>query len=134
MHDAILETILCGMNEVNSSNIKQEIKKLSEVQAGGMTGFQEKFKVSIPVDMLCCFYQYLHCILWTKHRTSFFFYILFYFSDLPIFLRNFPTRSALPVSWKKMEQRTVRKAFIQVKQKYPKNNILQRSVTSYNVV
>ena len=66
MHDAILETILCGMNEVNSSNIKQEIKKLSEVQAGGMTGFQEKFKVSIPVDVLCCFYQYLHCILWTN--------------------------------------------------------------------
>ena len=77
MHDAILETILCGMNEVDSSNIKQEIKKLSEIPAGGMTGFQEKFKVRTPVDMLCCFFQFLRCILRTKQRDSFFFYVFF---------------------------------------------------------
>ncbi|CAB3997379.1 receptor-type tyrosine- phosphatase epsilon-like isoform X2 [Paramuricea clavata] len=45
VHEAILETILCGMNEVNSSKIQKEIEKLAEViKASGMTGFQEKFK------------------------------------------------------------------------------------------
>ena len=33
------------MNEVDSSNIREEIKLLNEVKASGKTGFQEKFKV-----------------------------------------------------------------------------------------
>ncbi|CAB3995581.1 receptor-type tyrosine- phosphatase epsilon-like isoform X1 [Paramuricea clavata] len=45
VHEAILETILCGMNEVDSSKIQKEIEKLAEViKASGITGFQEKFK------------------------------------------------------------------------------------------
>ena len=42
-----METILCGMNEVDSSKIQEEIKQLAEMKASGMTGFQEKFKVGI---------------------------------------------------------------------------------------
>ncbi|CAB4034452.1 receptor-type tyrosine- phosphatase delta-like, partial, partial [Paramuricea clavata] len=44
VHEAILETILCGMNEVDSGKIQEEIKKLAEEKASGMTGFEEKFK------------------------------------------------------------------------------------------
>ena len=47
IHEAILETILCGMNEVDSSRIQMEVKNLAQVQASGMTGFQEKFKVCL---------------------------------------------------------------------------------------
>ena len=46
VHEAILETILCGMNEVDSTKIQKEIEKLNEVSADGLTGFQEKFKVN----------------------------------------------------------------------------------------
>ena len=45
-----METILCGMNEVNSNRIKNEVENLARHKAGGMTGFQEKFKVLIGVD------------------------------------------------------------------------------------
>ena len=36
---------MCGMNEVDSARIQKEIESLAQVQASGMTGFQEKFKV-----------------------------------------------------------------------------------------
>lgn len=42
-----METILCGMNEVDSNKIQKETEKLGEVKASGMTGFEEKFKVFI---------------------------------------------------------------------------------------
>ena len=45
VHEAILETILCGMNEVDSTEVQREIDTLAEVKDSGMTGFQEKFKV-----------------------------------------------------------------------------------------
>jgi hypothetical protein len=37
------------MNEVDSGKIQEEIKKLAEEKASGMTGFQEKFKVCIHI-------------------------------------------------------------------------------------
>ena len=40
-----METVLCGMNEVDSTKIQKEFEMLAEVKANGMTGFQEKFKV-----------------------------------------------------------------------------------------
>ena len=45
VHEAILESILCGTNEVDSAKIRKEIENLAVVQASGMTGFEEKFKV-----------------------------------------------------------------------------------------
>ena len=33
------------MNEIDCTKIEKEIETLAEVQASGMTGFQEKFKV-----------------------------------------------------------------------------------------
>ena len=45
VHEAILENILCGMNEVDSTKLQQEIESLAEIKASGMTGFEEKFKV-----------------------------------------------------------------------------------------
>ena len=45
IHEAILENILCGLNEVDSTKLRKEIEFLAEVKASGMTGFQEKFKV-----------------------------------------------------------------------------------------
>ena len=45
VHEAILENILCGMNEVDSTKVQQEIESLAEIKASGMTGFEEKFKV-----------------------------------------------------------------------------------------
>ncbi|XP_028402428.1 receptor-type tyrosine-protein phosphatase S-like [Dendronephthya gigantea] len=50
VHDAILETILCGMNEVDASKIQKEVANLSEVKASGMTGFEEKFKRLVEVS------------------------------------------------------------------------------------
>ncbi|CAB4021699.1 receptor-type tyrosine- phosphatase S [Paramuricea clavata] len=44
VHEAILETILCGMNEVDSIKLEKEIEILAEINACGMTGFQKKFK------------------------------------------------------------------------------------------
>ena len=35
------------MNEVDSSNIREEMKQLAETKASGKTGFQEKFEVCI---------------------------------------------------------------------------------------
>jgi hypothetical protein len=34
------------MNEVDSTEVQREIETLAEVKDSGMTGFQEKFKVS----------------------------------------------------------------------------------------
>ena len=45
VHEAILESILCGINEVDSAGIRKEIENLAAVQDSGMTGFEEKFKV-----------------------------------------------------------------------------------------
>ena len=45
VYDAILETILCSKNEVDSIQFEKEIEMLESVQASGMTGFQEMFKV-----------------------------------------------------------------------------------------
>ena len=50
IHEAILETILCGMNEVDSTKIINEVEQLAKVKASGMTGFQEKFKVFVSLD------------------------------------------------------------------------------------
>ncbi|CAB4015126.1 receptor-type tyrosine- phosphatase delta isoform X4 [Paramuricea clavata] len=44
VHEAILETILCGMNEVDSTEVQREFETLREIKDNGMTGFQEKFK------------------------------------------------------------------------------------------
>ena len=46
VHEAILENILCGINEVDSAEVQQEIESLGEIKASGMTGFEEKFRVS----------------------------------------------------------------------------------------
>ena len=46
VHEAILESIMCGMNEVDSARIQKEIESLAQIQTSGMTGFHEKFKVS----------------------------------------------------------------------------------------
>ncbi|XP_028417347.1 receptor-type tyrosine-protein phosphatase alpha-like [Dendronephthya gigantea] len=45
IHEAILENILCGMNEVDTIKIKKENGILAKVKASGFTGFQEKFKM-----------------------------------------------------------------------------------------
>ena len=45
VHEAILESILCGINEVDSARIRKEIENLAAVRDSGMTGFEEKFKV-----------------------------------------------------------------------------------------
>ena len=48
-----METILCGMNEVDSSKVKDEIQELAQVKASGMTGFEEKFKVLFNLYNFC---------------------------------------------------------------------------------
>lgn len=45
IHDAILDHIKCGTNEVDAVNLKIEINKLSKTNSKGETGFEEKFKV-----------------------------------------------------------------------------------------
>ena len=45
IHDAIVDHIKCGANEVQATEVKSEIKKLSEQTNEGQTGFEEKFKV-----------------------------------------------------------------------------------------
>ena len=57
IHEAILETVLCGMNEVDSTKVRQEVKKLADVQASGQTGFQEKFTV-ITSTIQCAIHIY----------------------------------------------------------------------------
>ena len=42
------------MNEVYSTEVETEIETLTEVNASGLTGFQEKFKVSkLLYDIIC---------------------------------------------------------------------------------
>ena len=57
VHESILETILCGMNEVDSTNVQKEIETLAEAKENGMTGFQEKFKVSDLFKQTICWKQ-----------------------------------------------------------------------------
>ena len=49
-----METILCGMNEVDSIKLEKEIEILAEINACGMTGFQEKFKVLFAIQFVRC--------------------------------------------------------------------------------
>ena len=45
IHDAIVDHIKCGANEVEAAQVMIEIKKLSEKNKKGRTGFAEKFEV-----------------------------------------------------------------------------------------
>ena len=45
IHDAIVDHIKCGANEVEAAQVMIEIKKLSEKNRKGQTGFEEKFEV-----------------------------------------------------------------------------------------
>jgi hypothetical protein len=45
------------MNEVDSTNVQQEIETLAEAKDNGMTGFQEKFKVSDSFKLTICWTQ-----------------------------------------------------------------------------
>lgn len=45
LHDAILDHIKCGVNEVEATHIMIEIKQLSKKNMQGKTGFEEKFQV-----------------------------------------------------------------------------------------
>ena len=45
IHDAIVDHIKCGANEVEASGVMTEIKNLSKENEEGVTGFDEKFKV-----------------------------------------------------------------------------------------
>ena len=58
VHESILESILCGMNEVDSTIVQKEIETLGEIDKdNGMTGFQEKFKVSDSFKQTICWKQ-----------------------------------------------------------------------------
>ena len=46
IHDAVVDHINCGANEVEATQVMTEIKKLSKKHEKGETGFEEKFKVS----------------------------------------------------------------------------------------
>jgi hypothetical protein len=46
------------MNEVDSTNVQKEIETLAEANANGMTGFQEKFKVSDSFKQTICWKKY----------------------------------------------------------------------------
>ena len=45
IHDAIVDHIKCGANEVEAAQVMIEIKKLSEKNRKRQTGFEEKFEV-----------------------------------------------------------------------------------------
>ena len=45
IHDAIIDHIQCGANEVDAVQIKIEIAQLSKKSRNGKTGFEEKFEV-----------------------------------------------------------------------------------------
>ena len=45
IHDAIVDHIKCGANEVEASGVMIEIKNLSKKNRNSETGFEEKFKV-----------------------------------------------------------------------------------------
>ena len=44
-HDAVVDHVQCGANEVEATQVTFEIKKLSERNRKGQTGFEQKFKV-----------------------------------------------------------------------------------------
>ena len=52
IHDTILDHIKCGTNEVEATQLMIEIKKLSEINENGQTGFEEKFEVDISFRIL----------------------------------------------------------------------------------
>ena len=45
IHDAVVDHIKCGANEVEATQVITEIKNLSKKNKEGETGFEEKFKV-----------------------------------------------------------------------------------------
>jgi hypothetical protein len=45
IHDAIVDHLKCGANEVEATRITIEIKNLLKKNDKGETGFEEKFKV-----------------------------------------------------------------------------------------
>ena len=45
IHDAIVDHIKCGANEVEATQVMTEIKHLSKKNEKRKTGFEEKFKV-----------------------------------------------------------------------------------------
>ena len=45
IHDAIVDQLECGANEVEATQVMIEIKNLSKKNKKGKTGFEEKFKV-----------------------------------------------------------------------------------------
>ena len=45
IHDAIVDHLKCGANEVEATQITIEIKNLLKKNDKGETGFDEKFKV-----------------------------------------------------------------------------------------
>ena len=46
IHDAVVDHINCGANEVEATQVMIEIKNLSKKNKKGETGFEEKFMVS----------------------------------------------------------------------------------------
>ncbi len=46
IHDAVVDHINCGANEVEVTQVMIEIKNLWKKNEKGETGFEEKFKVS----------------------------------------------------------------------------------------
>ena len=57
IHDTILDHIKCGENEVEATQVMIEIRRLSEKNMKGSTGFEETFQV-------------LHLILLTLEKTE----------------------------------------------------------------
>jgi hypothetical protein len=57
-----LESILCGINEVDSTNVQKEIETLAEAKDNDMTGFQERFKVGDSFKQKICWKQTPKCI------------------------------------------------------------------------
>ncbi len=58
IHDAVVDHINCGANEVEATEVMIEIKKLSKKNEKGETGFEEKFKVSGGQNIMLLF---LYC-------------------------------------------------------------------------
>ena len=54
-HDAVVDHIKCGANEVEAAQVTIEMKKLSEKNRNGVNGFEEKFMVGrTRITMLIC--------------------------------------------------------------------------------
>ena len=48
IHDAVLETLICGDTQIPSSDLHRALGKLKKVDkhTAGMTGFEKQFQVS----------------------------------------------------------------------------------------